>query len=77
MIVPPVAFAFFHNTPAERAEAIKRAIQATRNTNKVLPYANLLSDMLISIAKGEATVRQAAQKAGLALNMDVAQQVER
>lgn len=77
MAVPPVVFASLNESPTRRAELIKAAIQTTRNSKTVLPYANLLSDILISLVKGEATVRQAIQKAGLQMNIDIAQQVVR
>jgi ADP-ribosyl-[dinitrogen reductase] hydrolase len=77
MTVPAVVCAAINETPERRAALVRAAIQTTRNTETVLPFANLLSEILTSVLKGEATVRQAVQKAGLSMNIDIARQVER
>ncbi len=76
MVVPPVTVAHLRSSPSERAAAIRAAIQTTRNTEAVLRFATVYSDMLLAVLAGE-SVANAAQTAGLALGIDIAAQVRR
>lgn len=76
MTVPPVALAHHRSPPEVRNNAIRTAIQTTRHTEAVLPYAYLYSDMLLSVLHGE-SLSVAAQSAGKQLGLDVAAQVRR
>lgn len=76
MVVPPVAIAHMHSPPAERAAAIKAAIQSTRRSSEVLSFANIYADMLILLLQDSAvSMQQAAQAAGRQMNLDVAAMV--
>ena len=76
MAVPPVVLATMKSSPEERNRAIKSAIQTTRKSESVLRFAYVYSDMLISLIEG-LTMQEAAQKAGKALGIDVAEMVRR
>jgi len=76
MAVPPVAIAHMHSSPAERAAAIKAAIQSTRRTSEVLSFANIYADMLLLLLQDDGvTMQQAAHAAGRQMNLDVAAMV--
>jgi ADP-ribosyl-[dinitrogen reductase] hydrolase len=74
--VPPVALAYSSLSREERNGAIKAAIQATRRTDAVLPFAFIYSDMLLEVLSGK-SITEAAQEAGLKLRMNVAESVKR
>jgi ADP-ribosyl-[dinitrogen reductase] hydrolase len=74
MTLPPVVLAHIHSTCDERNLAIKAVIQTTRNTDAVLPYAYIYSDMILALINGK-TMQSAAQLAGNAIGFDVAAQV--
>ena len=71
MIVPPIALLHLQSTPEVRAQAIKAAIQTTRNSTIVLDYANVYADMLLSVVKGS-SITDAAINAGRQIGLDVA-----
>ena len=50
--------------------------QVTRQTETVLPYANLYSDMLVSVLEGS-SIADCAQAAGAKLGYDIAGEVRR
>ena len=74
MILPPVVLAHYASSPEVRSEAIRKAIQATRNTEAVLRYANIYSDMLLAVFDGT-SIPEAAIEAGKQLNYDIAKEV--
>ena len=76
MVLPPVVLAHIHSSREVRNEAIKRAIQTTRQTNAVLPFAYVYSDMLLALLSG-VSMQDAAQNAGMAIGYDIAAQVRR
>lgn len=76
MSVPPVALAYSSRPREERNEAIRAAIQATRRTEVVLPFAHIYSDMLLEVLAGK-SISDAAQEAGLKLRMNLAEAVKR
>jgi ADP-ribosyl-[dinitrogen reductase] hydrolase len=76
MAVPPVALAHHSSSEETRNRAIRAAIQTTRNTEAVLPYAYLYSDMLLSVLNGE-RLSVAAHTAGQKLGLDLTAQVRR
>ena len=63
MIVPPIALANINASPKELQDRIQSAIHVTRKSTDVLPYAFVYAEMLISVAKGEVTIREASVKA--------------
>lgn len=76
MIVPPVALAFAAAPSAERAAAVKTAIQVTRKSTSVLAYAYIYADMLIAVLEG-ASIPEAARAAASKVNLDIASEVRR
>lgn len=70
MTVPASTIAYLDASREDRLEAVRNAIQTTRRTTAVLPYAYIYSDMLTMIINGE-TVRNAAGAASIELGMDI------
>lgn len=76
MVLPPVVILHLNSSANERYEAIKHAIQTTRDTTAVLRYANVYADMLVAVLQGT-SIQEAAQNAGLAIGYDIADQVSK
>eukprot|EP01034_Spumella_vulgaris_P030228 gene30228-37401_t len=76
MTVPPVALAHHNSSREVRNSAIRAAIQTTRNTETVLPYAYLYADMLLLVLEGM-SLSAAAQAIGAQMGLDLAAQVRR
>lgn len=77
MVVPIITMAYLDATRESRYDAVKKAIQTTRRTSVVLRYANIYSDMLVSIIKEGVSVRDAALTASNAIGIDMASEVRR
>jgi hypothetical protein len=52
MIVPPVVMASLKESREKRIEMVRAAIQTTRNTQAVLPFAEIYADMLVELLQG-------------------------
>ena len=70
MSIPPVSLAHISSSREIRNNAVKAAIQVTLNTETVLPYANIYSDMLVNVVINGKSLPEVAQEAGLKLNYE-------
>ena len=75
MTVPIITAAYINSSKDDRYAAIKDAIQSTRNTTKVLKYAYLYSDMIVSVIEGT-SIRDATTKVAKEINIDIAREVQ-